>query len=350
MTDPSSQLFGRPYKLNIDVGIFALESLRQQLLPKLKWATPAPARRSAKLIPQVNQTGVTGTSTTSKGKGKETASSSKVVIPAEPGETPAQTAERQRRLQMTLNALKRADERTGDEVLDALTDEIDILALPFPKNPPSKATGDLLTDLLPHQQQALRWMRRAEDPKLPTSPTSPPVQLISYATRPSGSPYWVNLASRQCTTEKPPLARGGMLCDAMGLGKTLEVLALVVDTLEHKPEGFEKATLIVCPVSVISNWVDQITAHVSPEVKLTYHVCMSSPSWATCVFEADGSLKITDPVATSHWRSSANLTLSSPPTQLSPLSCRRRRSRRRARGRGREKGKERRRIATMATS
>lgn len=113
----SLQLFGRPFKLNIDVGIFAPESMRQQLLPHLRWATPAPARRSAKLVPlapQPNQTGVTGTSSPSKGKGKETAP--RTVIQAEAGETPAQTAARQRRMEVALSALQRADNKSGDEV------------------------------------------------------------------------------------------------------------------------------------------------------------------------------------------------------------------------------------------
>lgn len=59
----------------------------------------------------------------------------------------------------------------------------------------------------------------------------------------------------------------------MGLGKTLQIIALVVDTLEHKPEGLETGTLIVCPVSVLSEWTNQLSNHVSPSVKLTYHVC-----------------------------------------------------------------------------
>lgn len=59
---------------------------------------------------------------------------------------------------------------------------------------------------------------------------------------------------------------------AAGLGKTLQVIALIVDTLEHEPEGFDKSTLVVAPVSVLSNWSKQIEDHVSTSLDLTFHV------------------------------------------------------------------------------
>ncbi|ORY75046.1 SNF2 family N-terminal domain-domain-containing protein [Leucosporidium creatinivorum] len=273
-------LYGNPFQLSIDIALYAPESIRDQLMPQLRWATPAPARRSSKLVPlppTQNQTGVQGTASPQKGKGKagnSSASSASSIAP-EPGETAAQTAARQRQLQKVLGALQRinGEEKRGDEVLDALADVKDVLDLPFPKNPPGIASGDLNVDLLPHQQQGLRWMRRAEAPKLPKTDSDPPVQLIKYQTRAGGqSSYYLNLASRQPTAEEPKLARGGMLCDAMGLGKTLQVIALIVDTLEHEPEGFDKGTLVVAPVSVLSNWSKQIEDHVSASLDLKFHV------------------------------------------------------------------------------
>jgi SWI/SNF-related matrix-associated actin-dependent regulator of chromatin subfamily A3 len=53
----------------------------------------------------------------------------------------------------------------------------------------------------------------------------------------------------------------------MGLGKTLQVISLIL-------EGGPGTTLIVAPVSVMSNWVQQIERHVKKERNmkvLTYH-------------------------------------------------------------------------------
>lgn len=60
---------------------------------------------------------------------------------------------------------------------------------------------------------------------------------------------------------------GGILADDMGLGKTLEIISLIVT-------GGPGTTLIVAPVSVMSNWEQQIRRHVLPDKwpsVLVYH-------------------------------------------------------------------------------
>jgi SNF2 family DNA or RNA helicase len=53
--------------------------------------------------------------------------------------------------------------------------------------------------------------------------------------------------------EKPVVCQGGLLADAMGLGKTLTTLALIVGSIDYQPsEGQVSAnrpTLIVAPKS-----------------------------------------------------------------------------------------------------
>lgn len=71
----------------------------------------------------------------------------------------------------------------------------------------------------------------------------------------------------------------------MGLGKTITTLALirspvsgegVIDPPEPEPEDpkrrYSDATLIVCPLSVIANWRDQIRMHVGGFQDCNYHV------------------------------------------------------------------------------
>lgn len=47
------------------------------------------------------------------------------------------------------------------------------------------------------------------------------------------------------TLQNPPdLGRGGLLADAMGLGKTLAMISLIVATRKDVPTSFSKCTLI----------------------------------------------------------------------------------------------------------
>ena len=59
---------------------------------------------------------------------------------------------------------------------------------------------------------------------------------------------------------------GGLLADAMGLGKTLQTLATMVGNPPSKEDikAKTKATLIVLPASAIRQWQDEIEVHVEP--------------------------------------------------------------------------------------
>ncbi len=61
---------------------------------------------------------------------------------------------------------------------------------------------------------------------------------------------------------------GGLLADAMGLGKTLQTLATMVGNPPSKEDmrAKRKATLIVLPASAIRQWMDEIEIHVDKGV------------------------------------------------------------------------------------
>lgn len=96
-------------------------------------------------------------------------------------------------------------------------------------------------------------MTRKEDPPLPTKESNNVVQLWRLDSR---GLYW-NVASDFVSSSPPRLFSGGILADDMGLGKTLQVISLILT-------GGPGATLIVSPVSVMSNWEQQIRRHVKP--------------------------------------------------------------------------------------
>ncbi|KAL4807787.1 SNF2 family N-terminal domain-containing protein [Aspergillus unguis] len=142
--------------------------------------------------------------------------------------------------------------------------ESDLENMPMVDSPPS-----LSTTLLPYQRQGLAWMVSKENPELPEPGTNDVVQLWKR----QGSKF-TNIATNFSTATAPPLASGGILADDMGLGKTIQIISLIMSNSEPKTTNSSKATLIVSPVGVMSNWRNQIQDHTKPEQTprvLIYH-------------------------------------------------------------------------------
>lgn len=128
----------------------------------------------------------------------------------------------------------------------------------------------LATQLLPYQRQALAWLLEKENPQLPPADSNDAVQLWK---RSGNGQIYTNIAtSFSLRKQKPTLASGGILSDDMGMGKTLEMISLLVT--DSNVSSKTKATLIVAPVGVMSNWSGQIAHHVKPDHALrvlVYH-------------------------------------------------------------------------------
>lgn len=133
------------------------------------------------------------------------------------------------------------------------------------KMPLAKQPAEMATRLLPYQLQGLHWMLEKESPKLPSKDADEPVQLWK---RSHG--LYTNIATNFSVTKAPILTSGAILADDMGLGKTIQIIALIM--ADPKKNG--QPTLIVAPLSVMSNWRQQAELHVAdrhqPKV-LTYH-------------------------------------------------------------------------------
>jgi SWI/SNF-related matrix-associated actin-dependent regulator of chromatin subfamily A3 len=137
-------------------------------------------------------------------------------------------------------------------------DESDLAGMPMADNPPG-----LATELLPYQRQGLAWMLSKESPTLPVAGSGEVVQLWKR----EGN-FYRNIATNYSTSSSPPLASGGILADDMGLGKTIQIISLILADLQHKPEGPTGTTLILSPVGVMSNWKNQIEAHIKEANRL----------------------------------------------------------------------------------
>jgi SWI/SNF-related matrix-associated actin-dependent regulator of chromatin subfamily A3 len=103
-----------------------------------------------------------------------------------------------------------------------------------------------------------------ELPQLPVQGTKDVVQL--WQRHPRMPNAFTNLATN-FSVRDPALASGGILADDMGLGKTIQTISLIMADRElgRKSEDACNATLILAPVSVMSNWSTQMKKHVKPE-------------------------------------------------------------------------------------
>ncbi|KAF4342905.1 helicase-like transcription factor [Fusarium beomiforme] len=147
----------------------------------------------------------------------------------------------------------------GDAIKSLAIGEDELEKLPMAEQP-----EQLKAQLLPYQLQGLAWMTSKEDPKLPAKGSKEPVQLWLQ----ESDNRFHNIASGFVTGTAPKLLSGGILADDMGLGKTLQIISLIL------AGGGKGSTLIVAPVSVMSNWSQQIRRHVRGDKQpsiLVYH-------------------------------------------------------------------------------
>ncbi|KAL7950075.1 SNF2 family N-terminal domain-containing protein [Trichoderma barbatum] len=146
----------------------------------------------------------------------------------------------------------------GDAIKTLAMGEEELSKMPLAEQP-----SQLKSTLLPYQLQGLAWMQSKEDPQLPSVGSDTVTQLWR---RDKKGRYW-NVASEFVTSKAPTLFSGGILADDMGLGKTLQIISLILT-------GGPGSTLIVAPVSVMSNWEQQIRRHIKEEHQpsvLIYH-------------------------------------------------------------------------------
>ncbi|KAF2854582.1 hypothetical protein T440DRAFT_441724 [Plenodomus tracheiphilus IPT5] len=151
--------------------------------------------------------------------------------------------------------------------LDQMVEEFGVTEKDLAAMPKAPQPETLQTQLHPFQLQALQWMLDRESPQLPAKGTRDVVQLWQRHPRIAGA--YTNLATNFSVTN-PVLASGGILADDMGLGKTIETISLIMADRAMNRQDYNAcdATLILAPVSVMSNWSVQIKKHVKEQFAL----------------------------------------------------------------------------------
>jgi len=114
-----------------------------------------------------------------------------------------------------------------------------------------------------YQHQSINWLIKEERSRLGVAR-----HFFHRCQFPDGQPFWYSTHFGTISFEKPARANGGLLCEEMGLGKTIEMIALQHTnpcTNVKKPylQGGEKrvpsrGTLVVCPTSLGGQWFTEI--------------------------------------------------------------------------------------------
>ncbi|KAG4420889.1 hypothetical protein IFR04_005973 [Cadophora malorum] len=202
---------------------------------------------------------------------------------------------------------RQAVTRTTEEMKNDIVNMFDSLErsehLPE-MNPDSRIT----TELLRHQKQGLYFMTNKEKERVFGADEKGNSSLWRLNISARGERSYYNVITGQEESQSPPQVLGGILADMMGLGKTLQIISLVVQTrdnealewskqtpcssqdnrdlcpvrkgknkvplpkLDHVPLVLNcKTTLLVSPLSTIANWEEQMKQHVKPGT-LKYYV------------------------------------------------------------------------------
>jgi SWI/SNF-related matrix-associated actin-dependent regulator of chromatin subfamily A3 len=121
------------------------------------------------------------------------------------------------------------------------------------------------------------------------------------------------LSNFSLVSRLPELASGGILADDMGLGKTMQVISLIIaDKMANKQPkpGVSGATLILAPLSVMSNWSSQMERHVKKKHALhvlIYHGAKRELLNNTTIGKYDVVITTYDTMAAEGWAGAAQM-------------------------------------------
>lgn len=180
------------------------------------------------------------------------------------------------------------------------------LSKPFSEDP--VRIPRLMTELHPFQRQTLRWLLYREFKQIDSSgeivdsDDKTPLFLgwksISSSASKTGTlwinPYSVEVSEIEPAPEYETHRGGGLLAEEMGLGKSLEIIALILANARDPSQLEEvgtvesprkiRATLIIVPTGILQQWVTELEVH-APKLKVCRYTDRS---------EANSEVKVTD--------------------------------------------------------
>ncbi|KAJ5992914.1 hypothetical protein N7451_008638 [Penicillium sp. IBT 35674x] len=152
---------------------------------------------------------------------------------------------------------------------------------------------DLVCELFPFQRRAVRWLLQREGMELQSDGSPTPISKPSTGGLPASFQQMKDADGRICffshlfmiiTTDLSAWGddaadhiKGGILAEEMGLGKTVEMIALVSLNrrpiqLKLDPDGLRAsgATLIITPPAILEQWKQEFQQH-APELRVHHY-------------------------------------------------------------------------------
>ncbi|CAG8530193.1 16588_t:CDS:10 [Funneliformis mosseae] len=121
----------------------------------------------------------------------------------------------------------------------------------------------LTTTLYKHQKQALYFlMKREQYNDFTDDQTNELTTLWRRRISAGRHTVYYNVVTNSEVKIKPVQMRGGIIADDMGLGKTIQIIALILANEYSDMDLRSRGTLIVCPLSTVANWEEQLAGHV----------------------------------------------------------------------------------------
>ncbi|KAL7269867.1 hypothetical protein RUND412_007451 [Rhizina undulata] len=165
--------------------------------------------------------------------------------------------------------------RTAEEAKADVNGVFDSL-LRSDKLPEMDPPAGIKTPLLSHQKQGLYFLKSKERERTFSEDEAGNSSLWRLRKRSGGGVSYYNVITGEESRDRPAEVLGGILADMMGLGKTLQIISLIVSTFEEA-ETFStaasmnaKTTLLISPLSTIGNWEEQIAAHTRKDTLKVY--------------------------------------------------------------------------------
>lgn len=162
---------------------------------------------------------------------------------------------------------------------------------PFDLSIPNEVNGEILeTKLYPFQKRAVAWMLQRESPL--TNISTANQRSFKHVVTADGQDCLVShlrgviTSSKQLDSMREPM--GGLLAEEMGLGKTVEFIALIcLNKRASSAKDFmaaesgsellitSRATLIVTPQTILQQWKDELNKH-APGLSVHHYTGISS--------------------------------------------------------------------------
>jgi E3 ubiquitin-protein ligase SHPRH len=152
-------------------------------------------------------------------------------------------------------------------------------------------------DLFPFQKRAVRWLLKREGKDIQQDGRILPLEKPPKSSAPAsfdsqkdadGRTYFFSHMFMTLTTDTSQWydaadhLRGGILAEEMGLGKTVEMIALIClnrrePQLKADPDGlkYSGATLIITPPAILEQWKQELKKH-APSLRVHYYPGITS--------------------------------------------------------------------------